>query len=147
MTNEQAYFMAKSLSSMARKAISFLSILSFCQYYHYSHQLQKIWNLVTGTMTNVDSSESNSIQLKLTVSDHGEPIIERVFTPVTDRLQPGQSAEFSMQCRQYRNRTSILIVIILFFPWRDLEFDTEQARLLCKKVIVYICKENQLFIL
>lgn len=67
-------------------------------------------------MTNVGSSESNSIQLKLTVSDHGEPIIERVFTPVTDRLQPGQSAEFSMQCRQYRNRTSLLIVIILFFP-------------------------------
>lgn len=52
--------------------------------------------LVTGIINNQGSAESGQIQLKLTVSDHGEPVIQREFTPVTSPLQPGQSAEFSV---------------------------------------------------
>jgi hypothetical protein len=39
--------------------------------------LSKTWE------ENQGGTESNPTQLKLTVSDHGEPVIEKMFTPVT----------------------------------------------------------------
>jgi hypothetical protein len=52
--------------------------------------------LARGVITNVGNGQSNPIQLKLTVLDHGQVIDEQVFSPVTETLQPGQSTEFSV---------------------------------------------------
>jgi hypothetical protein len=52
--------------------------------------------LVTGTIQNTGDADATNIQLRLTVTDHGEPVIVKTFQPDTSTLTPNSSTTFSV---------------------------------------------------
>jgi len=52
--------------------------------------------LVTGTIQNTGDADDTNIQLRLTVTDHGEPVIVKTFQPDLSTLTPNSSTTFSV---------------------------------------------------
>jgi hypothetical protein len=52
--------------------------------------------LVNGTIQNTGDADATNIQLRLTVTDHGEPVIVKTFQPDTSTLTPNSSTTFSV---------------------------------------------------